>query len=102
MAKRQTILQACVRKHGVHKGAITAAWVAQYAITTAELGHLATAREYAEYWAIDERNGFAHRARIKDVFGDKWPEVVEALAAELERRSTRSLSQVRALPVPQT
>jgi hypothetical protein len=102
MAKRapRTVLEACVAKQGVHKGAFTAAWTGQYALATVELGHVPSNREYAEYWAMDERNGWDHRARIKDVFGEKWPEVVQYLADEIERRKTRSLAKVRAIPLP--
>lgn len=96
-AKRVSVLQACVARLGAHRGARAAANVAQYAITTRELGHVPTTVEYADYWALSERSGWDHRARVKSVFGDDWREVVETVAAEIERRSTR---EVMGLPIP--
>lgn len=81
MAKRPpTVLQACVRQLGVHRGAIAAAQAAQWAITTAELGRFPTNIEYCEYWAINERTGYNHRATLRAVFGDDWKAVVESIA----------------------
>ena len=88
MARPRTILQACTRVRGVHKGALTAAHVAQYAIATAELGEVPGTARYADYWAIDERTGWRHREGIREVFGDDWRAVVEQVAAEATKRQT--------------
>jgi len=94
-----TVLEACTRKRGVHRGAITAAHVAQWALATADLGHVPTTVEYADYWAVKERTGWNHRAGVRDVFGDDWPELVEDLAAEIRRRRLRSPRDVLAVAV---
>jgi hypothetical protein len=91
-----------VRKHGIHRGALTAAYVGQYAIAWSELGEFPTAVAYAEYWAISERTAFLHRSKIADVFGEKWPEVVEAVKDEIDRSQSRSLARAGQLPLPQT
>lgn len=91
MAKRETILDACTAKLGVHRGALAAAWVAQWAMAADELGHFPTTVEYAECWALSERNAWRHRAAIRDVFGDVEP-VVMAVAAQIGgRRSPRAV-----------
>lgn len=87
-----TVLQACVKRHGVHKGAVVAAWVAQWAIATADLGEVAGTARYAEWWAISERNAWRHRAAIREALGDDWQSVVARLARHVEeRRSPRAL-----------
>jgi hypothetical protein len=90
MPRPQTVLQACTRKRGVHKGAITAAHVAQMAIATAELGHVPTNAEYCDWWALDDRTGWRHRAGVRDVFGDEWATVVQVVADEIRRRHMRA------------
>lgn len=95
--RRVTVLRACVERMGAHRGAIAAANVAQLVIATSELGHFPTAVEYADYWAIDERSAWRHRARARDGLGDEWQDVVSALA---RRTSSRSPRAVISLPVP--
>jgi hypothetical protein len=97
MTKRVSVLKAATAKLGVHKGALAAAHIAQWALATAELGHVPTTVEYAEFWFVDERTGWRHRADCRDVLGENWQDVVLALAAAADRRSTAA---VVALPVP--
>jgi hypothetical protein len=92
-----SVLDACVAKRGLHRGAVTAAWVAQYALQARDLGRVPTVVEYSTEWNIDERSGWRHREAIREVFGDSWRDVVLSVAAAIERRST---SAVLALPVP--
>lgn len=90
----RSVLEACVAARGVHKGAFTAARIAQYASTWAELGKFPTAEEYAASWSIDERTAWRHRAEFEQVFGDNWREVVDQVAEVIRSsgdRSTRSL-----------
>lgn len=89
-AKTVSVHRFCVQKLGVHRGAITAARAAQWAIAADELGHMPTTVEYAEYWAVDERTGWAHRARVREAFGDEWQSIVTRMAVEVGRRRTRS------------
>jgi hypothetical protein len=94
MAKRQprTVLEACVVKLGVHRGAIVAAYVAQYAIAADELGHVPSTSEYRDYWAISERTAWLHRSKMRDVFGEEWRTVVESVVAAMGKsRSPRKL-----------
>jgi hypothetical protein len=97
--KPRTILEACTAARGIHRGAITAAHVAQWAMTTAELGYVPSTVEYSEWWGVDERTGWRHRAGIRDVFGEDWPVVVERVGQEIKRRSERSRSKVMGLVV---
>lgn len=97
--KPRTIQEQCIAKLGIHRGAIAAARVAQYAIATHELGHVPTTDEYCDYWAVDERTGWRHRAVIRDVYGDQWGEVVEAVAAPIAQLKTRSPRAVMGLRV---
>jgi hypothetical protein len=98
VTRRITVLQACTRKRGVHRGAITAAHVVQWAVATVELGHLPTTVEYADWWAVDERTAWRHRAGIREVFGDDWQDVVARVASEAGRRKLRAPRDVMALP----
>jgi hypothetical protein len=86
MAKRQprTVLEVCVASLGVHRGAVAAANVAQWAIATSELGHVPTVAEYVDYWAITDRSGWNHAARVREALGDDWRAVVDALSRHLE------------------
>jgi hypothetical protein len=98
VAAKVSVLEVCVARLGTHRGALAAANVAQWAIATAELGRVPTTVEYSDYWAINERSGWRHRARVHEGLGDQWPAVVEQLARRLgERRSPRA---VMSLPAP--
>jgi hypothetical protein len=96
----RTLLEFCVAKQGVRRGATTAGRVVQYAIAAADLGHVPTNDEYCEWWACSERTGWADRERMREVFGDDWRSVVEALAAATERQRSRSPRVLMQLPVP--
>jgi hypothetical protein len=98
-AKTMSVHRYCVRKLGVHRGAIAAARVAQWAIATAELGHLPTTVEYSEWWAVTERTGWYHRAAVHAALGDEWPQVVEQLARLAQERKARSPRAVQQLAV---
>lgn len=87
----------CVNKLGVHRGAIAAARVAQWSLVAAELGRVPTTVEYAEWWAIDERTGWRHRAAVQAALGDDWPPIIEHLAqaaAAQQARSPRAIQQL--------
>ena len=94
-----TVHRYCVKKLGVHKGALAAARVAQYAMTTADLGHVPSNTEYCSWWVITTRTGFHHRALIKAAFGEDWRPVVEQLAAEIVRRGNRSPGVIKSMPL---
>lgn len=89
-------MELSVAKLGVHRGALAAAHVAQWVIATDDLGHVPTTVEYSEYWAIDERTGWRHRANVAAVLGDEWQAAVEALVREVDSHSKRA---VMGLPV---
>jgi len=98
--KARTVQQVCIAKLGVHRGAVAAARIAQYAIATRELGHVPTTEEYSEYWAVAERTAWLHRRAVRDVFGDdNWRQVVEQVAAEIDR-GAGSLSPRRVMDLP--
>lgn len=81
--KPRTVLEQCVAARGVHRGALTAAHIAQYAMATRALGRIPGAETYADYWSVDERTAWRHRQGIREVYGDKWREVVQLVADEL-------------------
>ena len=95
--KPVSVHRYCVLKLGVHRGAIAAARVAQWAITTQELGHVPTTVEYAEWWAVSERTGWNHRALIQEALGGEWASVVTRIAVEVGRWRTRSPRAVQRL-----
>jgi hypothetical protein len=99
VAETVTVQRHCVSKLGVHRGALAAARVAQWAIATADLGHVPTTVEYVAYWAISERTGWNHRALVHEAFGEDWPRVVEHVAGQLARRKERSPRVVQGLAV---
>jgi hypothetical protein len=98
--KAQTILQACVQVRGVHAGALTAAHVAQVAMTTAELGQVPSGNVYAEYWAVNPRTAFKQWEGIAEVFGPDWRVVVEQVAREINARRERKLRPITNFAVP--
>lgn len=90
MTEYPSVLHACIAVRGVHKGAFTAAHLAQYAMTQADLGKFPSAAAYARAWAIDERTAWRHRAEFEEVFGDHWREVVDQVAEQIKTRGERS------------
>lgn len=72
--------------HGIHRGAIVASYVAQMGIAQANLGHRATAVEYAQFWGITERSAWNHRQAVREVFGAEWPSVVDQIAERTGRK----------------
>jgi hypothetical protein len=89
------VLEACVRRYGLHKGAVRAADVGKWVIATQALGQVPTVEAYCEWWAVTERTGWRHAATCRELFGDEWRGVVLVLAAKAEDR----LSVKRALSV---
>jgi len=98
-AKPITVQRYCVERLGVHRGAVAAARVAQWAMVTADLGRVPTTVEYSAWWSVKERTGWNHRALVHEALGEEWPATVEAVAGEIRRRSTRSLRDVQQLAV---
>ena len=100
MAVRQvSILELCVSRVGVHRGALAASYVARYAMTQQRLGKFPTALEYADDWAIIGRAAWDHRRRMQEALGDDWPAVVECVAREIDRRQV-GLKAAMQLRVP--
>jgi hypothetical protein len=99
VARQPTILEQCVRRRGVHRGALTAAHVAQWAIATADLDRVPTGSEYAEFWAVSERTAWYHRAGMREVYGERWPELVEQVAQVIVKGGERSPRRVMSLRV---
>ena len=96
-AKRVSIQRACIQRLGVHRGALAAARVAQWAMVTADLGRVPTTVEYSEWWAITERTGWHHRALVRDALGEDWPTVVERVAEVVAAKKLRSPRAVQQL-----
>jgi hypothetical protein len=100
--QRASVLDWCVAALGVHRGALAAAKVFQYAQATRDLGHVPSHVEYARYWHVAERNGKKHRSQIQAVFGDEWEAVIERVAArmddEMRQRDVALMSLDRVVP----
>jgi hypothetical protein len=95
--KTETVHRHCVRKLGVHKGALAAARISQYAMVVADFGRLPTNLEYAEWWAVDERTGWRHRALMVEALGEDWQPIVERVAAVIAAKKLRSPRAVQQL-----
>lgn len=91
----RTVLEVCVERRGVHKGALAAANVVQHAIAQDALGHFPTGVEYSEYWSISDRSAWRHRARARAAFGDELETVVAQLASYIEQHDERSQRKLR-------
>lgn len=101
MARRpRSILEACVAVRGVHAGALTAAHIAQVAMTTAELGRVPSGNEYADYWAVSARTSFKQWEGIAEVFGPDWRDVVVKIADEINEKRERRLRRVTRYALP--
>ena len=93
------MLELCVARVGVHRGALAASYVARYAMTMHRLdGKFPTAVEYADDWAIDERTAWRHRAKMQDAIGEDWPAVVEHVAGHIDERTSVRTSIRTAVP----
>jgi hypothetical protein len=97
--RQSSVIELCVARVGVHRGALAASYVARYAMTQTRLGKFPTTVEYAEDWAIDERSAWRHRAKMHDALGEDWPAIVEHVAAQIERRQL-GVNAATQLPVP--
>lgn len=95
-----TVLEACVARLGVHRGALAAAYVAQAAIAAADLGHVPTVVEYSEYWSVTERTGWNHSERMTAGLGGDWRPVVAEIAEAVNELHSRSPRSVMRLPLP--
>jgi len=95
--QRMSIQRACIARLGVHRGAVAAARVAQWAMTTADLGRVPTTVEYSEWWAVTERTGWNHRALVHEALGEDWPTVVERVAEVVAAKKLRSPRAVQQL-----
>jgi hypothetical protein len=84
--RQASVLDLCVARVGVHRGALAASYVARYAMTQMRLGRFPTAVEYADDWVITERTAWNHRAAMQAALGDDWPQIVAHVADEIERR----------------
>jgi len=93
----RTILQLATRRLGQVKGGLAAAHIAQWVMVTAELGRVPTTVEYSEWWAVDERTGWRHRAECRAVLGDEWQSVVQQLADHVTQKQARSPRAVMGL-----
>lgn len=91
--RRQTVLAHYVAHFGVHKGGYRAAHFVQMAMVAVEHGEDWSASQYAAYWGVDERTCYAHRAEAREVFGDRWREVVWELAQKVTAEGVRSPGQ---------
>lgn len=101
--ERFSVQEVCIRRLGLHRGAIAAARVAQLAIAQRDLGHWPTAVEYAEYWSVIERTAWNHRAAaLAGVVGPELEgddalavlkSVVDTLVQAIDRSETRSTNR---------
>lgn len=92
-----SVLDHYTENYGVHRGAIRAAHFIQIALVAWEKGRDFSNGDYAEYWGVDERTGWMHRAEAREVFGDGWRDVAVALADRMDREGIRSPAQATRL-----
>lgn len=79
-----TVLDHYTERYGVTKGAYRAAHFIQIAAVVREHGRDHSAREYAEFWGVDERTAFLHRAEAREVYGEGWRDVAVSLVEALD------------------
>lgn len=97
--KPGTVLDHYTEVFGVHKGAYRASQMVQMALVAIEYGHDWSASQYADYWAVEERVAFQHRAYAKEVYGDQWRDAVWELAQRAQQADTRSIGKILRLAV---
>jgi hypothetical protein len=97
--KAGTVLDAYTERYGVRKGAVRAAHFAQMVIVAVDLGDDWTAPQYADYWSVDERTVFNHRAEAVEVYGENWRQAVSNVAAVVRKRNVRSPGGIVRLPI---
>lgn len=85
-----TVLDHYTATFGVHKGAYRAAEMVQIAMVVREHGRDFSNPRYIEYWGVEERTGWLHRAHAREVYGDGWRDVAQALADAMDEAGLRA------------
>lgn len=102
MAKREarTVMEVCVAKKGVLKGARVASFIVSWCIASQALGREITLEEYADWWKESERTAYRHQADFREVF-PQWPnpQVIANSAMARSEAMQRGVQGVGSLPV---
>ena len=64
----RTIMEVCISRAGVLKGARVASFIASWAIASQALDREITLEEYADWWNENERTAYRHQASFREVF----------------------------------
>jgi hypothetical protein len=87
MKKRpaRTVMEVCVARAGVMKGARVQAFISCWVIASQRLGRPITLADYADYWKENERTAYREQARFREVFpGMETPQpIADSVIREL-------------------
>jgi hypothetical protein len=93
MPKRQprearTLLEVCVARAGLRKGALIAEYIIEWTLCTADVGHEPSANEVAQWWKASERTAWRRLAAFKAAFPefDNPAPLARQLIAEAAKR----------------
>jgi hypothetical protein len=102
MSKRppQTIIEVCLARAGVMKGARVASFNSLWAIASQRLDRPITVADYAEYYGESERNVYRHLASFREVFPalDTPQAIADEVIAQAEDRVYGKVRDVGHLP----
>ncbi len=102
MSKRapKTIIEVCLARAGVMKGARVQSFISLWAIASQRLDRPITVDDYAEYYGESERNVYRHLRSFREVFPalDTPQAIADAVIAEAEQRVYGEVGDVGLLP----
>lgn len=96
----KTVMELCIARAGVLKGARVAQFIAQWTIATQSVGHPITLEEYAEWWHESRATSFRHQARFREVFPmlDTPQPIANAAMARASEWQTQGVAGIGQLP----
>jgi DNA-binding transcriptional ArsR family regulator len=102
MSKRapKTILEVCLARAGVMKGARVQSFISLWSMASQRLGRPITVTDYAEYYGESERNVYRHLRSFREVFPsvDTPQPIADAVIAQAEDRVYGKVGDVGLLP----
>jgi hypothetical protein len=96
----KTVIEVCIARGGIVKGARAQAFIAQWTIASQAVGHPITLEEYRDWWRMSHGTAYREQARFREVFpGMTTPQPIADLAiARADEWSTGGVKGFGELP----
>jgi hypothetical protein len=101
----RTVVELCIARGGVMKGARVQAFIAQWTMASQALGKPITLEEYREWWRVSHGSAYREQARFRELFPElatpqPIADVAIARAEEWVSRGVAGFGQLPASVVP--